>query len=103
MLDSQARDEIDLLEGILERHAVDHGGQHAHVVRMSPCHALHGVLYPPKDVAAPDDDGHFGPGLDGGLDLVRVGAENGLVDPKLPVPQQGLAAELQQHTLVVKG
>jgi uridylate kinase len=44
---------MDLLQGVLQRQRVHHGGEHAHVVGAVALDA--GCLAPPPDVAASDD------------------------------------------------
>ena len=44
------------LEGALEGQAVDHGGEHPHVVRGGPIHPFRAGRQAAKDVAAADDD-----------------------------------------------
>ncbi len=45
-----------LLEPILERDAVHHGGQHAHVIGRGAVHPTSAPLEAAKDVATADDD-----------------------------------------------
>ena len=49
-----ARWQADLLQGVLQRQRVHHGGQHAHVVGPRPIDA--GSLPSSEDVSSPDDD-----------------------------------------------
>ena len=46
-----------VLQGVLEREGVLHGGHHADVVAGGAVHAAGGGGHPAKDVAAADDDG----------------------------------------------
>ena len=58
-------------EHILERQAVDDGGEHAHVVGLGAVHARARARHPPPDVAAAHDDGHLDAELGADLDDLR--------------------------------
>jgi len=96
----QARVESGLLERVLQRHRVDHGGQHAHVVGMGPLHATRGVLHAPKDVAAADDDAHGHAQFDHLADLPGVGFQHVPVDAVGLAAHEGLAAQFEQDAAV---
>src|SRR5205823_11733602 len=49
-----------LLQEVLQRQAVHHGGDHAHVVGAGPVHAALGQLGAAEEVAAADHHGHLG-------------------------------------------
>jgi hypothetical protein len=88
-----------LLEEVLQRHRVDHRGEHAHVVGAGRGPCPWEARQAAEDVAAADDDGHLCAfthhrGELGGevVDDVRVDAE--------PAPAEDLPGELEQDPAV---
>ena len=57
----QTRVDLEPFQGILEREAVDHGGQHAHRVAHGRIHARAQDLAAADDVATADDNGKLYP------------------------------------------
>ena len=47
----QSRFHTHLFESSLKGHAVDHGGQHTHIITLSPIHSTTFRLYAPKNIA----------------------------------------------------
>ena len=71
------------LEGVLERQAVHHGGEHADVVAGRPVHALGRRGQAPEDVAAADDDADLDAAAPDRGDLPRDGRADRRVDAVL--------------------
>src|SRR5262249_11951863 len=98
----QARLAVEALQGVLERQAVEDGGEHAHVVgRALLDDGAVAELVAAQQVAAADDDGQLHAALDDALRLpgdaqCLVDADAGLAGLAEP-----LAAELQEDALVL--
>ncbi len=91
-----------LLEGILERHGVDHGRKHAHVVGMSSRHARRRVVHAAKYVAAANDNRDLYTFINDRLDLPCVGREDLVVYAILLVTEQRFAAQFQHDPFVTQ-
>ena len=94
------RGDLLRLQGGLQRQTVDHGGQHAHVVRGRLFDAMVRGVGAADEVAAADDDSDFDAAVVQLLDLqghvtrVRRGDAEGLV------AQHRFAAELQKDPAI---
>src|SRR4029453_17327339 len=90
---------VDLLERVLQREGVHHGGEHAHVVRARAIDPR--GLAPAEDVAAADDDGALHPEVDHVGELAREQARGLRRDAVARVHRgEGVPRELEQHTVV---
>ncbi len=85
-----------LLQEVLQRKAVQHGAEHAHVVGAAAVHAPLGQFRPPQEVAAADHDGDLDAFLGHPGDLPGEVADHVRVDAELTVAED-LTRELQQH------
>ena len=89
-----------LLEGVLQREAVDHGREQAHVVAGHAVDALRRRRDAPDDVAAAEDDrGLDAQGVDV-LDLVGEPRDHVRRDAEPLVPHQRLPRQLQEDAAV---
>ena len=91
-----ARLDALLLEEVLQREAVHHGAEHAHVVGARAVHALLLQLGAAEEVAAADDDGDLDALVDRLGDLAgdRRARRRGRARP---AAAEDLAGELEQH------
>jgi hypothetical protein len=89
-----------LLERVLQREAVDAGGEHAHVVGARPVHAGGGALHAAEDVAAADDDGALDAGVLQLDDLFGDARERGGMNAVLLISHQRLPGDLEEDPLV---
>jgi hypothetical protein len=91
-----AGERAGLLERVLQRQPVQHGGQHAHVVAGRPVHALGGAGQPTVDVAAPDDDRDLDAAIVGLLHLPRDRRDAVRIGAVVEVAHERLARQLEQ-------
>ena len=87
------------LQGVLQGQAVDHRGQHAHVMGrgLVDARVAGGELRPAEDVAAADDDGDLHPVL-GGVVRLPGDVQHGVHgDAALARMHESLAGNLQHH------
>ena len=96
-LDGEAAEEFGaeslFLQFGLESHAVNEGGEHAHVVALDAVHALGGTAKATEDVAAADDDGDFDFVFYCFADVASILFEHGGVDAVALATHEGFAAE----------
>ena len=85
-----------LFQEVLQRKAVHHGAEHAHVVAAGALHAALLQLGATEEVAAPDDDGDLHATADHLGDLPGHLVHDVGVQPHLATAEH-LAAELEQH------
>ena len=84
------------LQEVLQRKAIHHGAEHAHVVGAGPVHAPLVQFGAAEEVAAADDDGDLH-AVGGDLgDLVGDGGNHVRIDADLAAAEH-LAAELEHH------
>ncbi len=89
-------------QGRLQREAVDHGGQHAHVVAMGAAEAAVLALQAAEDVAAADDDADLDAHLADGLDLCGHLGQDGIGEAFAGLRiAQDFAAEFQEDSAVL--
>ena len=91
-----------LLQNVRNRHAVHRGGQHTHVVGTGALNVTFAILHAAPEVAAADDDAHFNAHLAALLDYVAHLGNNIKVETKMLVACQRLAADLEQHALILQ-
>ena len=91
-----------LLQHIGHSQGIDGGGQHPHVVSPDPDHPVPAVLDSAPEVAAAHDNAHLHAQLYTALDHVAHLADHIKVQPPGRVPGQSLAADLQQHTFILR-
>ena len=84
------------LQGVLQGDAVDHGGQHAHVVGGGAVDAQLAGPDAAEKIAAAGDDGDLDSQVVDFLDLGSDAADDVMVDAERVLALQGFAAELQQ-------
>ena len=95
-----ARDDVLLLERVLQRERVDHRRQHAHVVGGGAIHAARAGRDAAEDVAAADDDRDLDTHrLDFG-DVFRDLRRHGRVDAVGLLAHQGFAGKFQENAFV---
>ena len=98
LLDLQRRLDPDvhalLLQHVGHGHAVHGGGQHAHMVGAGALDVALAVFDAAPEVAAADDHAH--------LEDVGHPAHDLEVQAEVLVAGQGLAADLQQHPLILR-
>ena len=85
-----------LLQEVLQRQAVHHRAEHAHVVGPGPVHAALLQLGAAEEVAAADDHGDLHAAADHGGDLPGDGLHDVRVDADRAAAED-LAGELQHH------
>ena len=97
-----ARGRAGIFQRVLQRQRVDHGGQHAHVVRRYAIHVHGGRRHAPKEIAAayhqPDLNacsGHLG-------DLFGQASDPLRIDAEARAAGQHFAAQLQNDALVLR-
>ena len=95
-----ARQHALVLERVLQRQRVDHGGEHAHVVRRRAVHALGARGKPAEQVAAADDDGGLDPELLDFGDVLGDLRGDGGIDSERLLAHQGFTGELEEYTAV---
>ena len=88
-----------LLQRVLQRQGVDHGGQHAHVVRGDPIHLARLLGHTAEEIPASDYDRNLHAER---MDVCEfsgnfVNAER--IDAEALVRRQGLAGEFKQNAL----
>jgi hypothetical protein len=94
------RDDVDVLEGVLQRERVDDGREHTHVVGGGAVHAARARRKAAEQVAAADDDaGLHAQLLDSANLLGDVGGDGG-IDPERLLAHEGFARELQQDATI---
>ena len=92
----------DVLEGVLQRQAVDDGGEHAHVVGRGAVHALGAGREAAEQVAAADDHRDLdAEALDLG-DVLGDLRRHGGVDAELLLAHEGFTGQLQQDPAVTR-
>jgi hypothetical protein len=91
-----AGDDAFLLEEVLQRKAVHHRAEHAHVVAAGPLHSTLLQLCPAEEVAAADDDGNLYTAADHLCYLPSHQVDDVRVQPHFPTAEH-LAAELEHH------
>src|SRR5690606_18046271 len=95
-----AGDHAVLLDRLLQRHLVHHGGEHADVVGTRTVHALGRLRYATEDVATADHDRDLDTELRCLGDFGRDHAQDIRVDPVALATHQRLARNLEKHALV---
>jgi hypothetical protein len=88
-----------LLEGVLQRQGVHHGGQHAHLIRAPAVHGPAGA--PAPEIPAAGDDAQLGPGAHA---LLYMGADapgQGEINAVARRARQEFAAELENRAGVL--
>ena len=91
-----------LLQHVGHGQSVDGGGQHAHVVGADAHHPVAAVLQAAPEVAAAHHDAHLDAQLDTALDHVAHFADHIKVQPPGRLPRQGLAADFQQYSFILR-
>ena len=91
---------VDVLQRVLERERVDHGRQHAHVVRGGAIHAFRAGRETAEEIAAADDDGRLDAELLDFSDLFRNLGRDGGIDPERLFPHERLARQLEEDAAV---
>ena len=99
----QTRGHASLLEGILKRQAVDHGGEQAHVVAGDAVDSLRRGRHPADDVSATEDDRGLDPERMDLADLVGHAGDDLRRDAEPLVPHERLSRELQEDASVHGG
>ena len=92
----------EFFQHVLHGQGIEHRGQHAHIVGGGTFHALGGTGKAAEDVAAADDQGKFHAHVEQSADLLADGAHGFGVDTGFLLSGQGLAAQLEQHALVLE-
>jgi len=90
----------ELLEGILQREAVDDGRKHAHVVAGRAIDAEGAAGKPAEDVATSDHDRELAAQIVDLLDLPSEGADSLGADTESRAPGERFPADLQQDAPV---
>jgi hypothetical protein len=90
-----------LLQEVLQRKAVHHDAEHAHVVGPGPVHPALLQLGTAEEVAATDHHGHLDAGAHRLGHLPRDGPDDVRVDTD-PAAAEGLPRELEQHPVVAQ-
>jgi hypothetical protein len=98
-----ARQHAGLFEGVLQRQAVDHRRQHAHVVGGGAVHAPGARHEAAEDVAAPDDDGRLDAELLDSFDVFGNADHHGWIHAELLFAHEGFARQLEKDSLVDGG
>jgi hypothetical protein len=97
------REHPGLLEPVLQGQAVDHGGEHAHVVGRGAVHPAGAGRQTPEDVAAADDDGGLHAELLDFFDVLGNPADHRGVNAVLLIAHEGFARKLEEDSLVDRG
>jgi hypothetical protein len=90
-----------LLQEVLQRKAVHHGAEHAHVVGAGPVHALLLQFGAAEEVAAADDDGHLDTRLRGFGDLPGDALDD-VGRHADAAAAEDLTGQLEQHPAVAR-
>ena len=91
-----------LLEHIGDRHAVHRRGQHSHVVGTGALNVALAVFHAAPEVAAADDDAHLHTHVRALFDDVAHLGNDVEVEAEVLVARQRLAADLEQHALILE-
>ena len=95
-----ARLHPEVQKGFLQRQAIDHGREHAHVVGGDAVHAVGGVRDAAKDVAAAHHDAHFNPEGVGFADLFGQIVGEGAVYSEGLGSEERFSGKLEENALV---
>ena len=91
---------VALLERVLQREAVDHGGEKSHVVPRHAIDPLRRRRHPPDDVAAAHDHRRLHAEFVDFADLVGDSRDDVRLDAERPLPHEGFARQLEENPVV---
>ena len=92
--------QVDFLERVLQRHGIDHAGEHPHIVGVGAVHALFRSRHAANDIAAADHDADLDVHLVYFADLIRDPTDHPGVDAKAVIAGESFTGQLNQHAAV---